>query len=214
MRVSVVFFTQYSLANTEFQRPVIPRKEKKIIVPQTTKPLFDPLSKAKLVPGSEIQPLEADETWLIQKHREIVQEFWDVDEAEKEYIQEWDAFIQTKRIVSEAFIGRAVVEFVNEKADWLLASSTRTREFGKHLTILIARGLDEDAVKSVQARLQEGRIQLSAAKKRGVREQPKKDAKPKTNGCVVCGKLVRGPGLLICSNEVRKCFDIYQSFFI
>ncbi|PSR83122.1 hypothetical protein BD289DRAFT_370383 [Coniella lustricola] len=175
---------------------------KKIIVPHSTQPLFDPLSKAKLVPGTEIQPLEADETWLIQKHREIVQEFWDVDEAEKEYIQEWDAFIQSKRIASEAFIGRAVVDFVHERADWLLASDTRTREFGKHLTILIARGLDESTVKSVQDRLQEGRIQLSAEKRRGLRtHEVRRETPPKKNGCVVCGKLVRGPGLLICSNE-------------
>ncbi|KAF3765951.1 hypothetical protein M406DRAFT_276707 [Cryphonectria parasitica EP155] len=181
-----------------------PRPVEKVLVPQTVQPLFDPLSKMKLVAGTEVRPTVADDSWLIQKHRDIVQDFCDVDAAEKEYIKEWDAFIQKKRIVSEAFIGRAVVEFVNEKVAWLLESSSRTREFGKHLTVLIARGLEEDSIKLVQARLQEARIQKSSAEKQPAPEPPKEEKPRKSKGCTVCGKPVRGPGMLICANEHCK----------
>lgn len=150
----------------------------------------------------------ADDSWLIQKHRDIVQDFCDVGATEKEYIKEWDAFIQRKRIVSEAFIGRAVVEFVNEKVSWLLESESRTREFGKHLTVLIARGLEEDCIKLVQARLQEqraaqeARAQKAPAPEKAAAPEPSKERQRNSNGCAVCAKPVRGSGLLVCSSEV------------
>lgn len=170
-------------------------------MPYTQQPLFDPLSKAKLVPGTEVRRTFPDDAWLIQKHRDIVQDFCDVDASEKEYIKEWDAFIQKKHIVSEAFIGRAVVEFVTEKASWLLESPSRTLEFGKHLTVLIARGVGEETIKLVQAKLGEARIQKLSGQtpaKEPSKDLPKRDPK----GCAVCGKIVRGPSFLLCMNEV------------
>ncbi|KAJ4410934.1 hypothetical protein N0V82_009124 [Gnomoniopsis sp. IMI 355080] len=185
------------------QRTAIrPKHQKKVLVPYTQQPLFDPLSKAKLVPGTEIRRTFPDDAWLIQKHRDIVQDFCDVDASEKEYIKEWDAFIQKKHIVSEAFIGRAVVEFVTEKARWLLESPSRTMEFGKHLTVLIARGVGEETIKLVQAKLSEARIQKLSAQAPAV-ELPKEPPKRDPKGCAVCGKIVRGPSLLLCANEVR-----------
>lgn len=178
-------------------------KKKKVYVPETQTPLYDPLSKVELVPGTEAQQTFPDDTWLIQKHRETVQDFCDVASPEKEYIKEWDSFIQKKRIVSEAFIGRAVEEFVMEKVDWLLESSSRTLQFGKHLTVLVARGVEDDTVKLVQAKLREARnqrrsmVQTPATQPRTV--LPKRNS----NGCAVCGKIARGPSLLICANEVR-----------
>lgn len=170
-------------------------------MPYTQQPLFDPLSKAKLVPGTEVRRTFPNDAWLIQKHRDIVQDFCDVDASEKEYIKEWDAFIQKKHIVSEAFIGRAVVEFVNEKAGWLLESSSRVLEFGKHMTLLIARGVGEHTVKSVQAKLGEARLQKLSGQPPAIKtskELPKRDPK----GCAVCGRIVRGPSFLLCANEV------------
>lgn len=188
------------------------RKEKKVLVPATKQPLFDPLSKSKLVPGTEVRLPVADDSWLIQKHRDIVQDFCDVDAAEKEYIKEWDAFIQKRRISSEAFIGRAVLEFVTDKLDWLLESKSRSQEFGKHLTVLIARGLDEETIRLVQSRLQEARIYYQKASGNSTESAPAPEA-PKTapqrnsRGCTVCGRSVRGPSLLICSKDVSVFFS-------
>lgn len=188
-----------------FQRHITRRKEKKIYVPETKQPLFDPLSKAKLTPGTEFRPPVADDGWLIQKHRDIVQDFCDVGFEEKEYIKEWDAFIQKRRISSEAFIGRALVDFVNEKLSWLLESKSRSQEFGKHLTVLIARGLDDEIVKLVQARLQDARLHQkpadNAAGATTVQEAARVAPQRNSRGCAVCGRAVRGPTLLICANE-------------
>lgn len=153
------------------------------------------------MPATEAPQTRPDDSWLIQKHREIVQDFSDVASPEKEYIREWDAFIHTKRIVSEAFIGRAIVEFVMDKVDWLLDSNSRTLQFGKHLTTLVARGVEEDTVKLVQAKLRDARIQRLTAQTSST-QPPKESLKRKPKGCAVCGNTARGPGLLICANEV------------
>lgn len=188
------------------QKSVVRRKERKLYVPVTKQPLFDPLSKAKLTPGTEVRQPIADDGWLIQKHRDIVQDFCDVGSAEKEYIKQWDAFIQKRRISSEAFIGRAVLEFVNEKLSWLLESKSRSQEFGKHLTVLVARGLDDETVKMVQSRLQDARMHQkpadSAADATSVPDTAKVTSQRNSRGCALCGRAVRGPSLLICTNEV------------
>lgn len=176
------------------------------------------MSKARLEPGTEVRQPVVDDTWLIQKHRDIVQDFIDVDAEEKDYIKEWDAFIQKKHISSDAYISRAVLEFVTEKLHWLLESKSRTTEFGKHLTVLIARGLDDDTVKQVQSRLQEARAQKPQEKgkkkekkeeeeekeKEFPAESPKEAQYRSSRGCAVCGRFVRGPQLLLCTNEVNK----------
>ncbi|KAJ0125501.1 hypothetical protein J7T55_006850 [Diaporthe amygdali] len=181
------------------------RKEKKVLVPDTKQPLFDSLSKAKLIPGTEVRQSVADDTWLIQKHRDIVQDFIDVDAAEKDYIKQWDAFIHKRHISSDAFISRAVLEFVNEKMQWLLSSQSRIQEFGKHLTVLIARGLDDDTIRQVQSRIQEARSQKPPEVEQVPPQQFSKEAQHHSSkGCAVCGRNVRGPQLLICSNEDCK----------
>lgn len=175
------------------------------------------MSKAKLNPGTEFRPPAANDGWLIQKHRDIVQDFCDVGLEEKEYIKEWDAFIQKRRISSEAFIGRALVDFVNEKLSWLLESKARSQEFGKHLTVLIARGLDDDIVKLVQSRLQDARLHQKPADNApggtSIQEATKMATHRNSRGCTVCGRAVRGPSLLICANEVNM-FYFFKFFFI
>ncbi|KAG8160139.1 hypothetical protein KVR01_009675 [Diaporthe batatas] len=181
------------------------RKEKKVLVPDTKQPLFDSLSKAKLIPGTEVRQSVADDTWLIQKHQDIVQDFIDVDAAEKDYIKQWDAFIHKRHISSDAFISRAVLEFVNEKMPWLLSSQSRIQEFGKHLTVLIARGLDADTVRQVQSRIQEARSQKPPEPEQASSQQPPREAQHRSSkGCAICGRNVRGPQLLICANEECK----------
>lgn len=126
-----------------------------------------------------------------------------MDAAEKDYIKQWDAFIHKRHITSDAFISRAVLEFVNEKMQWLLSSQSRIQEFGKHLTVLIARGLDDETVRQVQSRIQEARSQKPPETELVSLQQPPKEAQHRSSkGCAVCGRNVRGPQLLICANEV------------
>ncbi|TPX13215.1 uncharacterized protein E0L32_006415 [Thyridium curvatum] len=181
------------------------RKDNSLVVPRTKQPLFDFLSKALLEPGSEIRPVVADDTWLINKHRDTVQDFSDVDPPEKEYIKEWDAFVLRKRISSDAYIPRAMLAFVTEKAQWLVESPSRTIEFGKHLSVLIARNvLDNQTVSDALARIAEARSKLEDRNSnlKPTASSPKESPYKSCNGCTVCGLPVRGPSLLICSNKV------------
>ncbi|EOO04317.1 putative zinc finger domain-containing protein [Phaeoacremonium minimum UCRPA7] len=176
------------------------RKDKKVVVPNTKQPLFDPLSKAILQPGTEIQQPVADDTWLIQKHRDTVQDFFDVDEAEKEYIKEWDAYLIKKQINSDAFLPRAFLAFVKEKAAWLVASQARVEEFGKHLSVLVGRGsLDDQTINDAIARIAEARTQK--VPQALPKESPKSSQYRSSKGCTVCGRPVRGPTLLLCGNK-------------
>ena len=192
---------------TRLQKLAGRRRDKKVVVPNTKQPLFNPLSKAILQPGTEINQPVADDTWLIQKHRDTVQDFFDVDEAEKEYIKEWDAYVSKKRINSDAYLPRAFLAFVKEKAGWLVASQPRAEEFGKHLSVLIGRGsLDEQTVQEALIRIHEARAQK--APKEPQKESPKATQYRSSKGCTVCGRPVRGPRLLLCDNKVRHSFLI------
>lgn len=121
-------------------------------------------------------------------------------------MKEWDAFIQKRRISSEAFIGRAVVECVNEKLHWLLESKTRSQEFGKHLSALIARGLDDETIQSINVRLQDGKWHQkpagNAADTTSATDAANVALQHNSQGCAVCGRVVRGPQLLVCANDV------------
>ncbi|ROW06568.1 hypothetical protein VMCG_04437 [Cytospora schulzeri] len=203
-----------------FQKSGPRRKEKKVVVPATTQPLFHPLSKARLEPGTEVRQPVVDDTWLIQKHRDIVQDFIDVDAEEKDYIKEWDAFIQKKHISSDAYISRAVLDFVTEKLHWLLESKSRTTEFGKHLTVLIARGLDDDTIKQVQSRLQDARAQKPQEKEKEKEkekeppvESPKEAQYRSSRGCAGCKKplyhedCIRGKARMPVEHPRWRCND-------
>ncbi|KAJ9149903.1 Polycomb protein suz12-B [Pleurostoma richardsiae] len=185
------------------QKPLVRRKEQKIVIPSIKQPLFDPLSKALLEPGTELREYYPDETWLIQKHRDTIQDFFDVDPTEKEYMKEWDAFIIKRKISSDAYIPRAFSAFVREKATWLVGSIARVQEFGKHLSVLIAReSLDEQTIQEALARIQEARSQKQSE------QEPKESAKEaqykSSKGCTICARPVRGPSLLICANPECK----------
>lgn len=174
------------------------------MVPNTKQPLFDPLSKVLLEAGSEVRRQVANDRWLLHKHREVVQDYSDVDSAEKEYIKEWDGFIMRRHISSDAYVPRTVIAFAKEKGSWLVAATSRMEEFGKHLSVMIARGaLDDRTIEETLARIGESRNQHKEGD-----EAPKTTLSPKEaayrsiDGCAVCGLPVLGPSLLICYNQV------------
>ena len=155
------------------------------------------MSKAPLAPGSEIRPYVADDSWLIQKHRETLLDYVDVDVEEKEYITAWDAYILKEHISSGQFLPRAFLSFVREKAAWLLAKPCRAEEFAKHILVLYTRStLDESTMNAALRILDEVRENPPAKNLEGPPERNH------SNGCAVCGKLVAGPSTLICSELV------------
>ncbi|KAL1838892.1 hypothetical protein VTJ49DRAFT_2083 [Mycothermus thermophilus] len=180
------------------------RTRKKILVPKTKQPLFDPLSKVQLQPGQPIPQHEVDDSWLLLKHRDNLQDFIDLDPAEKEYLQEWDAFILRKHLSSEQYLPRHFLQFVRDKASWLVARRCRADEFSKHVAILLARRvLPESAVLEATQLLNDARARRAAM---GLGEGDEADDRPprtKTTGgcCGRCGEPVPVPSMVVCANK-------------
>ncbi|UNI16198.1 hypothetical protein JDV02_002658 [Purpureocillium takamizusanense] len=198
-------------------RGVVKSKERKVLVPNISQPLFHPISKATLQPGQEVPETVPDDTWLIQKHQESIGEFTDVDATEKEYIWEWDGFILRKNITSAAYLPRAFLDFVEAKAVWLVAENHRMIEFGKHCSVLLARDLlDNETMKRAFTYIRSARAtktsssdgQTSEADSSwggdgAPRQSPRStQIRKSSSGCSVCQLPVLGPTLLLCSNKV------------
>ncbi|KAF7543772.1 hypothetical protein G7Z17_g10466 [Cylindrodendrum hubeiense] len=119
-------------------------KKPKILIPDTSRPLFDPVSKARLKPGDEVPSATKDYAWMIQKHRESIAEFSDVTPAEKEFVRRWDAFMLEQSLTTSAYFPRVWLSFVRDQACWLASSKHRMTEFAKHTSVLFARDVLDD----------------------------------------------------------------------
>ncbi|PFH60140.1 hypothetical protein XA68_11382 [Ophiocordyceps unilateralis] len=190
----------------------------KALVPDIPRPLYHPISKARLKPGDEVPETAPDSTWLIQRHRESIAEFSDVTPAEKEYIWEWDGYILGKNLTSLAYFPREWLGFVREKATWLVSEQRRMLEFGKHSSALLARNLLNDTMmEDAFAMIDNAKVALKQQARQGqssasTKQQPAAGVpSPKqsprvlqirksASGCAVCQLPVLGPTTLICSN--------------
>lgn len=121
----------------------IPRKI--FYVPKTSKALFDTVSKRVLEPGEEIPDSddEKDETWLHQKHRDIINDFTDLTDEEKEYITRWNPFIVEEHLTSEKYLPDSCLRFTQANATWIVGKTSRKVEFGKQMETFIMRGVVE-----------------------------------------------------------------------
>jgi hypothetical protein len=203
-------------SNTPNQKPPTKRTRKKIPVPKSKQPLFDPLSKVHLQPGTIIPHYQIDDSWLLLKHRDNLQDFIDLNAQEKEYLQAWDAFILRKHISSEHYLPRHFLLFVREKAAWLVAKRARVDEFSKHAATLIARKVLPDAVVLEATQLlNDARARRAAGGEEdgeGAAEETEKPVRNKASGgcCAECGRPVPVPAMLVCANKV--CFS--SSFLV
>ena len=197
-------------ANEETQR--IPRRNKrKIVVPNIKQALFDSRSKVQLAPGTELRQYPIDDAWLLRKHKDNLADFTDVEPAEKEYMQEWDAFVLQKHLSSPQFLPRALAAFVKEKAGWIVSNRSRSDEFSKHVSMLLARRvISEAAVVEVTQRITEARGAHREAAAAPVPVAEPKFRPKSAAGCGECGEPVPVPLMLICANRV--CF--FLSFLI
>ncbi|KAJ0368621.1 hypothetical protein COL154_002457 [Colletotrichum chrysophilum] len=166
----------------------------KLIIPDIKQTLYDPVTRATLDPGSEYRKPEPSDQWLIQWHRDALADFSDVPPDEREYMQEWDKFMLTKRISSNIYFPRAWLSFVKLKADWLLSSQNRMVEFGKHFTYLLARSsLDHATVEEALEHISVCRDKLGVQNGNSTTPKPKESPKgphirKSAAGCQECGK--------------------------
>ncbi len=191
--------------------PPAPPPKKVVLVPESKHQFFEPVSWARLEPGTEVPSPVANSKWLLQKHQESLADFTDVTPTEREMCMVWDAFILHKSITSEAYLPRAWLDFVKEKASWLVASKARMLEFAKHYAYLLGRDVLDDTTAQRGFRIlheaREAGIQQSNGEKGG--EEPKvepKGTQPRKSagGCPICGLPVLGASLLLCGDEVCR----------
>ncbi|KAI5925949.1 hypothetical protein F4810DRAFT_615910 [Camillea tinctor] len=181
--------------------PVKP-KDSRQRIPHIRQPIYDRLSKARLEPGSIVDPPQVDDTWLVQKHRDIIRDYSDVHPDEKEYMYEWDALVNRECVTSEPHLQDVYLKFCREKASWLGATQNRMTEWSKHMSYLKVRNaLTDDTIKEAVEILRVARSQ-----KKTDQPEPPKPTSPRSeyrksaSGCAVCGQPVRGPSTFICSN--------------
>jgi hypothetical protein len=195
-----------------------------VVVPKINQLLFHPVSKAQLKAGDQVPKVLPDNSWLIQKHRDSIDDFSDVEPAEKEYIREWDGFILQRSITSPAYFPQAWLTFVQEKAAWLVAANRRMLEFGRHTSYLLVRNVLNDLViNQAFVHINEARAKCpmkteqDSIETAGDNPQSPSKQSPKvpsvrkaSNGCSVCKLPVLGPRFLLCAN--KKCSQrVYHS---
>ncbi|KAI1101789.1 hypothetical protein F4804DRAFT_288584 [Jackrogersella minutella] len=181
--------------------PSLP-KDTRQLVPNNKQPMFDRLSKALLEPGTFVDPPDIDDTWLVQKHRDIIRDYSDVHQDEKEFISEWDAYVNRECVTSEPHLQDVYLKFVQTKATWLAASQSRMTEFSKHLSYLKARNsLTESTIAEALAIMRQTRSQKRPEPPETVKPpSPRTEYRKSASGCAICGQPIRGPSTLICSN--------------
>ncbi|KAH7021539.1 uncharacterized protein B0I36DRAFT_394103 [Microdochium trichocladiopsis] len=182
--------------------PVKP-KDPRQLIPDNKQPLYNRVTKATLAPGALIEPPPVDDSWLMQKHRDVILDYSDVHAEEKEYICEWDAFVLKQRITSEPHLQNVYLSFIEEKASWLTSRQSRMIEFAKHLTYLKARNsLTQETIIKAFAMLRDAKADAEEVSSEEPKPaSPRVEGRRSASGCGVCGQPVRGPSTLICDNE-------------
>ncbi|KAI8634411.1 hypothetical protein F5Y19DRAFT_413337 [Xylariaceae sp. FL1651] len=178
------------------------RGDSRQLIPNIKQPIYDRLSKSLLEPGSLVDPPPVDDAWLVQKHRDIIRDYSDVHQDEKEYIFEWDAFVNRDCVTSEPHLQDVYIRFVQDKASWIVASQNRITEWSKHLAYLKSRNALADAtITEALAIMRQFRSQRRPEQPDVIKApSPRAAYRKSVAGCAVCGQPVRGPASLICSN--------------
>lgn len=200
---------------TPLQKLTTKRTRKRVLVPKSEQPLFDALSKVQLQPGTPIPQYNIDDSWLLLKHRDNLQDFIDLIAQEKEYMQEWDTFIMRKHISSEEQLPRNFLRFVREKAAWLVAKPSRAEEFSLHTSTLVARRvLPDSVIFECTQLLNDARARRAANHEHADEELAQQHVRNKASGgcCCACGEPVPVPAMLVCANKV--CFVFFLPLFL
>lgn len=171
--------------------------------------MYDSVSRARLEPGTELVPPEADHSWRIQLHRDNIADYVDIPSPEREYISAWDAFSLPRGVSSEVYFPGMFIDYTRAKAQWLVASGQRMEEFLKHVASLQLRGvLEQSTMEEVLGILGEAReARGSRMEVDDEKEGPDPNdwqAGRRVENCVVCGQAAATiVCILVCSNKVR-----------
>jgi hypothetical protein len=198
-------------------------KSRTIIVPRIRQRLFDTMTKRLLRPGEELSNSddEVDENWVMSKHSDIINDFTDVTENEKDYIIHWDTFMMAEKITANKHVEDAILRFVRQNRQWLLERPSRSLELAKHTTILVLRdALTVNGFKECSRLLREynpGVAGVILRPEREYRVKNKNKGKEKEGSQAspvlyrgisdcVCGKAVTPANAIICCGPVSQLY--------
>ncbi|KAJ4307049.1 hypothetical protein N0V88_000424 [Collariella sp. IMI 366227] len=85
----------------------------------------------RLGPDNDREVFKDGASKTSRTHRDNLQDFIDLHPDEKEYLQEWDAFILRRHLSSDLHLPRHFMQFVREKAGWIVERQARASEFNK-----------------------------------------------------------------------------------
>ena len=185
---------------------------KKYIVPKTTKPLYDTISKRTLQPGEEVPSSEDEknEGWLHQKHRDIILDFDDVTADEKDYILRWNPFVMNAHLTTETYIPTTILAFVNDNMTWFVERPSRREMLSKHCETFLLRGiLTQECFTEVMELLRHE--QIKAGRDVGIdtkmggeedKNQPSAPARLRGLYDCACGRLTQPPDRIVCRGDV------------
>jgi hypothetical protein len=194
------------------------RQRKKFYVPNTKTPLYDLITKRVLTAGEELPDSddEKDEHWLFQKQRDLVNDFTDVTDDEKDYIIRWNDYILPLRLTADTYLPAALVRFVESNRIWFAQRHSRKRELLKYIEGNVMRGsINEERhdafLSACIQQLQKGEEEYAEIEREQEEARQNKDLsppplqKPKGNrgyGLCVCGDLVRPIESVLCHDFV------------
>ncbi|KAH8820599.1 hypothetical protein F5884DRAFT_893477 [Xylogone sp. PMI_703] len=193
----------------------LPARNRKIFyVPETSKPLYDTVTRRLLQPGEEIPSSddEKDEGWLHQKYRDIVLDYKDVTPEEKDYINQWNLTIVGAHLTSETHLTEAALQFVEQNKIWFARRPSRKVEFGKHMEMFLMRGaITQDCIHKCVEILKQGEKLAANTPEQDTLAPPSPSKQRGVLDCICCIP-TEPPDRVICSGKScpgrfyhRKC---------
>lgn len=186
---------------------------------------YDLRTKRELKPGEELPDSddEKDEAWLLHKRKDIINEYSDLTDIEKEYLIKWEEFIMGERLTNLSHLPVTIERFVARNRVWFAEKEARKAEWHKQIEVFIARdGLESQPLMSHCDKIfNQGTKELDAklksesefALRPEVDAKPELEPEPEMRGGTdcVCGDLVQSPDQVICSGKV-SLYIIYSFY--
>ncbi|CCJ30490.1 unnamed protein product [Pneumocystis jirovecii] len=123
--------------NTQLRWPSKNKIRRRFVTPNLNN-LYRSVSKRKIIPGEILSESEddVDETWLIQRHEDILDDFMDITVSEKAFMKLWDRFIINDRPIGRCHLPDSIMRFVYSHKN-ILQAENLINEFWKHLLNLV-----------------------------------------------------------------------------
>ncbi|KAI9774820.1 MAG: hypothetical protein M1840_000036 [Geoglossum simile] len=122
--------------------PDLPKpRTRKFAVPPSGR-YYRSLTKRRLEPGEMLSESDddVDESWLIQKHKETIDDFADVFLAEKTFMKRFDEHMLRENICAQRYVPSALIRFCRTNREWLNATDMLV-EFWKQCLYLTQHGI-------------------------------------------------------------------------